>query len=140
MREADDARRVLAQGDTLRDWKNDGKPLWWKVYGRNKKSICLDLKNPDDKQRLLDLVPQAQVLVESFRHGAMEAFGLGPDDLAAPGRGASERLGVGLSLLRLLLRARTSLLGQVSTENRVLLHRVANTLNANRGGIERVLL
>lgn len=69
------------QGDTLRDWKNDGKPLWWKVYGRNKKSICLDLKDPQDKQALMALVPQADVLVESFRHGAMEAFGLGPDDL-----------------------------------------------------------
>jgi crotonobetainyl-CoA:carnitine CoA-transferase CaiB-like acyl-CoA transferase len=45
-----------AQGDTLRDWKNDGKPLWWKVYGRNKKSICLDLKDKGDVQALLDLV------------------------------------------------------------------------------------
>ena len=71
------------QGDTLRDWKNDGKALWWKVYGRNKKSICLDLKNPSDKQKLLALVPQAQVLVESFRHGGMEAFGLGPEVLHA---------------------------------------------------------
>ena len=74
-------------GDTLRDWKNDGKPLWWKVYGRNKKSICLDLKDEGDRKKLLSLVPQAQVLVESFRHGGMEAFGLGPDVLhtANPG-------------------------------------------------------
>ncbi|MBC5765822.1 CaiB/BaiF CoA transferase family protein [Ramlibacter albus] len=72
-----------AQGDTLRDWKNDGKPLWWKVYGRNKKSICLDLKDKGDRDALLALVPQAQVVVESFRHGGMEAFGLGPDDLHA---------------------------------------------------------
>jgi crotonobetainyl-CoA:carnitine CoA-transferase CaiB-like acyl-CoA transferase len=71
------------QGDTLRDWKNDGKPLWWKVYGRNKKSICLDLKNPGDKAKLMALVPQAQVVIESFRHGGMEAFGLGPDALHA---------------------------------------------------------
>lgn len=71
------------QGDTLRDWKNDGKDLWWKVYARNKKSIRLDLKNPADKQKLLALVPRAQVLVESFRHGGMEAFGLGPAVLHA---------------------------------------------------------
>ena len=71
------------QGDTLRDWKNDGKPLWWKVYGRNKKSICLDLKDAQDKAKLMALVPQAQVLVESFRHAGMEAFGLGPDALHA---------------------------------------------------------
>lgn len=75
------------QGDTLRDWKNDGKALWWKVYGRNKKSICLDLKDPDDRSKLLALVPQAHVLVESFRHGGMEAFGLGPDVLHAANPG-----------------------------------------------------
>jgi len=72
-----------AQGDTLRDWTNDGKPLWWKVYGRNKKSICLDLKNDADRQALLKLVPQAQVVIESFRHEGMEAFGLGPAVLHA---------------------------------------------------------
>jgi crotonobetainyl-CoA:carnitine CoA-transferase CaiB-like acyl-CoA transferase len=72
-----------AQGDTLRDWKNDGKALWWKVYGRNKKSICLDLKQPGDRDALLQLVPQAHVVIESFRHGGMEAFGLGPADLHA---------------------------------------------------------
>jgi crotonobetainyl-CoA:carnitine CoA-transferase CaiB-like acyl-CoA transferase len=71
------------QGDTLRDWKNDGKPLWWKVYGRNKKSICLDLKDAGDRGKLMALVPTADVLVESFRHGGMEAFGLGPDALHA---------------------------------------------------------
>ena len=72
-----------AQGDTLRDWKNDGIPLWWKVYGRNKKSIALDLKDEGDRQALLKLVPQAQVIIESFRHGGMEAFGLGPEVLHA---------------------------------------------------------
>ena len=74
-------------GDTLRDWKNDGKALWWKVYSRNKKSICLDLKDEGDRKKLLALVPQAQVLVESFRHGGMEAFGLGPDVLHAANPG-----------------------------------------------------
>ncbi len=72
-----------AEGDTLRHWTNEGKPLWWKVYGRNKKSICLDLKDAADKARLMALVPQAQVVVESFRHRGMEAFGLGPADLHA---------------------------------------------------------
>ncbi|HEX7891547.1 MAG TPA: CoA transferase [Ramlibacter sp.] len=72
-----------AQGDTLRDWKNDGKALWWKVYGRNKKSICLDLKSETDRGKLLRLLPEADVVVESFRHGGMEAFGLGPEVLHA---------------------------------------------------------
>ena len=70
-----------AQGDTLRDWKNKGKSIWWKVYGRNKKSICLDLKSQADKDKLLALLPDVHVLVESFRTGAMEKFGLGPDVL-----------------------------------------------------------
>jgi len=72
-----------AKGDTLRDWKNDGKSLWWKVYARNKKSVCLDLKLKADRERLLALVPTAQVLVESFKTGAMEGFGLGPEALHA---------------------------------------------------------
>jgi len=80
---ADVIKVESGQGDTLRDWKNDGKPLWWKVYGRNKKSVCLDLKDAGDREKLMRLVPQAQVLVESFRHGGMEDFGLGPDVLHA---------------------------------------------------------
>ncbi|MDB5858193.1 MAG: CoA transferase [Ramlibacter sp.] len=68
-------------GDTLRDWKNDGKSLWWKVYGRNKKSVCLDLKSDTDRQKLLALLPEADVVVESFRTGGMEKFGLGPAEL-----------------------------------------------------------
>ena len=71
------------QGDTLRDWKNDGKALWWKVYGRNKKSICLNLKDDADRKALMALVPQAHVVVESFRHGGLEAFGIGPEVLHA---------------------------------------------------------
>jgi crotonobetainyl-CoA:carnitine CoA-transferase CaiB-like acyl-CoA transferase len=68
-------------GDTLRDWKNGGKSIWWKVYARNKRSICLDLKNRDDVDKLLALVPQAQVLVESFKSGGLESYGLAPDVL-----------------------------------------------------------
>lgn len=72
-----------AQGDTLRDWKNDGKSLWWKIYGRNKKSVCLDLKSDEDRDKLLSLVPESDVLVESFRSGTLEKFGLRPDVLLA---------------------------------------------------------
>jgi crotonobetainyl-CoA:carnitine CoA-transferase CaiB-like acyl-CoA transferase len=68
-------------GDTLRDWKNGGKSIWWKVYARNKRSICLDLKNRDDVDKLLALVPQAQVLVESFKSGGLESYGLSPEVL-----------------------------------------------------------
>lgn len=78
---ADVIKVESAQGDTLRDWKNKGTSIWWKVYARNKKSICLDLASAEGKTDLLSLVPQAHVIVESFRTGAMEAFGLGPDVL-----------------------------------------------------------
>jgi len=63
-------------GDTLRDWKNGGKSIWWKVYARNKRSIKLDLKDRDDVDKLLALVPGAQVLVESFKSGGLESYGL----------------------------------------------------------------
>ena len=66
-------------GDTLRDWKNDDKSIWWKVYARNKRSICLDLKDPADVGKLFALVPDAQVLVESFKNGGLESYGLSPD-------------------------------------------------------------
>lgn len=68
-------------GDTLRDWKNDGKALWWKVYARNKKSVKLDLKDERDKDALLRLVAGADVLVESFKPGGLESYGLGVDVL-----------------------------------------------------------
>ena len=67
------------QGDTLRDWKNNGKPVWWKVYARNKRSISLNLKDAGDRQALLDLLPSAQVLVESFKPAGLEGYGLAPD-------------------------------------------------------------
>jgi len=71
------------QGDTLRDWKNGGQSIWWKVYARNKRSICLNLKQAGDRDALLAMVAQAQVLVESFKAGDLEAFGLSPDTLHA---------------------------------------------------------
>ena len=68
-------------GDTLRDWKNGGKSIWWKVYARNKRSICLDLKDRTDVEKLLALVPEADVLVESFKNGGLESYGLSPEVL-----------------------------------------------------------
>jgi crotonobetainyl-CoA:carnitine CoA-transferase CaiB-like acyl-CoA transferase len=67
------------RGDPLRDWKENGISLFWKVYSRNKKSVRLDLKRPEDKERFKQLVPTSHVVVESFRPGVMEALGLGPD-------------------------------------------------------------
>lgn len=70
-------------GDTLRDWKVSGVSTAWKAYSRNKRSICLDLRNPRVRSILLDLVDVSHVLVESFRPGILEQMDLGPDTLMA---------------------------------------------------------
>ena len=69
-------------GDPLRHWREDGVSAYWKVYGRNKKSIRLDLRSDNGKALLTRLIPTADILVESFRPGAMEAAGFGPDAVA----------------------------------------------------------
>jgi crotonobetainyl-CoA:carnitine CoA-transferase CaiB-like acyl-CoA transferase len=71
-----------ATGDPLRAWREDGVAAYWKVYGRNKKSVRLDLRTEDGKALLAALIPTAQVLVESFRPGSLEAAGFGPDQVA----------------------------------------------------------
>jgi len=61
------------KGDTLREWREDGIPVYWKVYGRNKKSISLDTRLPRGKEILERLVTRSQVLIENFRPGVLEA-------------------------------------------------------------------
>ena len=72
-------------GDPLRNWGPfaNGVSLWWKVHSRNKKSITLNLGTPEGQDLLMRLVVEADVLIEGFRPGAMEKWGLGPDDLLA---------------------------------------------------------
>ncbi|MHB1139608.1 MAG: CaiB/BaiF CoA transferase family protein, partial [Microthrixaceae bacterium] len=74
-------------GDTARDlgWKHptDGDSLWWKIAGRNKRTITLDLKDPVDLDTMLGLCDRADVLVENFRPGTLERLGLGPEVLHA---------------------------------------------------------
>ncbi len=68
-------------GDDLRNWTTQGVPIWWQVYGRNKKSVCLDLRAEAGRDVLLRLVRGARILVENFRPGTLERMGLGPDVL-----------------------------------------------------------
>src|SRR5678815_4712313 len=68
-------------GDTLRGWQTEGVSTHWKVYARNKKSLCLDLRRQEAKDIVLDLVPSAAVFIESFRPGVLEKMGLHPDVL-----------------------------------------------------------
>ena len=70
-------------GDTLRAWKTKGIATNWKIYSRNKKSLCLELRKPAAREILLKLVKSAQVFIESFRPGTLEKMGLAPDTLFA---------------------------------------------------------
>ena len=72
-------------GDPLRQWRliKDGTSVWWQVQSRNKRSIALDLKTPEAQEVVRQLASQADVLIENFRPGAMEGWGLGPDVLMA---------------------------------------------------------
>ena len=70
-------------GDTLRAWQTKGVATDWKLYGRNKKSLCLDLRQPEARALLMKLVPSAAIFVESFRPGTLEAMELAPEKLLA---------------------------------------------------------
>jgi formyl-CoA transferase len=69
------------RGDTLRDWREAGVSVHWKVYARNKKSITLDLKSPEAPGIILDLAGHFDVVIESFRYRYLEKLGVGPDRL-----------------------------------------------------------
>ena len=72
-------------GDPLRQWRllKDGTSVWWQVQSRNKRSLVLDLKEPAAQAIVSQLASQADVLIENFRPGAMEGWGLGPEALQA---------------------------------------------------------
>ena len=70
-------------GDTLRAWQTAGVATHWKIFARNKKSLCLELRRPEARELLLKLVASAAMFVESFRPGTLEAMDLGPDKLLA---------------------------------------------------------
>ncbi|MGH8618858.1 MAG: CaiB/BaiF CoA transferase family protein [Burkholderiales bacterium] len=70
-------------GDTLRAWKTEGVEINWKFYARNKKSLALDLHQPEARDLLLRMLPDCAVFIESFRPGTLEEMGLGPDVLLA---------------------------------------------------------
>ena len=70
-------------GDTLRAWQTNGVPVTWKLYARSKKSLCLELRRPEARELLLELVPSAAIFIESFRPGTLEKMGLAPETLFA---------------------------------------------------------
>ena len=76
-------------GDPLRQWRllHDGTSVWWQVQSRNKKSVTLDLKDAEARAIVRGLIDEADVLIENFKPGVMEAWGLGYDALAASNPG-----------------------------------------------------
>lgn len=72
-------------GDPLRVWRllDDGTSLWWRSVARNKKCVTINLKSDKGREIVRRLAAESDVLIENFRPGAMEKWGLGPDDLRA---------------------------------------------------------
>ncbi len=78
------------QGDPMRDWgaqradgPNGARALWWPFLARNKKAITLDLRHSDGQELARQLLDECDVLVENFKPGTLERWGLGPDTLHA---------------------------------------------------------
>ena len=72
------------RGDAVRGWRtvdDTGTAVWWYTLGRNKKCITLDLRREEGRLLARRLADQVDVLVENFRPGTMERWGLGPEDL-----------------------------------------------------------
>ena len=72
-------------GDAMRQWgrtDENGNSVWWPVIARNKKSITLDLRKPEGQEVLKELARSADILIENFRPGTMERWGLGWEALS----------------------------------------------------------
>ena len=82
-------------GDPLRKWRmlKDGTSVWWQVQSRNKRSVALDLRAAEGQDLARRLIAEADILIENFRPGTLEGWGLGWDELRA--------LNPGLVMLRI---------------------------------------
>lgn len=70
-------------GDNLRGlgWAKDGVSLWWAFVGRNKRSVTCKLSTPEGRDLLKEIIKDKDVLIENFRPGTLEKWGIGPDKL-----------------------------------------------------------
>ena len=72
-------------GDPLRNWRliKEGTSVWWQVQSRNKRSVALDLRQKEAQDVARQLIAEADVLVENFRPGTLEGWGMSPEELHA---------------------------------------------------------
>ena len=70
-------------GDPMRDWGRGEAKLWWEVVSRNKKSVTADLRVAAGQALVRRLAATADILIENFKPGTLEKWGLGPDELMA---------------------------------------------------------
>ncbi|MGQ9426729.1 CaiB/BaiF CoA transferase family protein [Gilvimarinus sp. F26214L] len=70
-------------GDPIRNWRilENGTSLWWRSIARNKKSVTIDLRQDEGRELARTLMENAQVVIENFRPGTMEKWGLGPEEM-----------------------------------------------------------
>ncbi len=76
-------------GDPLRQWRllHNGTSVWWQVQSRNKKSVVLDLREADDRAIVRRLIDEADILIENFKPGTLEGWGMAPEVLLAANPG-----------------------------------------------------
>lgn len=76
-------------GDPLRQWRvvQDGTSVWWQVQSRNKQSVVLDLRTDEGRADVRRLIDEADVLIENFKPGTLEKWGMGYETLAASNPG-----------------------------------------------------
>ncbi len=86
---------ATGSGDPLRNWRllKNGTSVWWQVQSRNKRSVALDLRQQEGQDIARRLIAEADVLIENFRPGTLEGWGMSPDELHA--------LNPGLIILRI---------------------------------------
>ena len=75
------------KGDPMRAWGRGDYPLWWEVVARNKRSVTADLRVPEGQDLARRLISTADVLIENFRPGTLEGWGLSPERLHADNPG-----------------------------------------------------
>ncbi len=74
-------------GDPMRQWGQGDPPLWWEVIARNKRAVSCDLRQPQGQALARQLIAKADILIENFRPGTLEKWGLSPDVLLADNPG-----------------------------------------------------